>query len=156
MNSILEAPASSPTGAVIEHGEPPRILVVDDDGDVRNLEAAILKRVGHRVDTAEDGESAWQALVGRNYDLLVTDHIMPGESGLALVRRLRVANITLPVVMVSGTLENLDTARLSRDPWSHIHAFVHKPFTQPELLSAVQGALASEFSSRADGSSTAG
>ena len=118
------------------------ILVVDDDEGVRLLEAAILKRVGHTVDIANDGASAWHLLLAGNYDLLVTDYLMPGISGLALVRQLRVASMALPVVMVSGTLESLDTVRLSRDPWTHIHAFVRKPFPIADFMEAVNGALA--------------
>lgn len=104
----------------------------------------ILKNAGHHVDTAVDGEAAWRALQGRNYHLLVTDHIMPGVSGLALVRQLRVAGVAVPVVMVSGSVESLDTARLSSDPWSRIHAFVRKPFTTSDLLAAVRSAITVE------------
>ena len=68
---------------------------------------------------------------------------MPGVSGLALVRRLRIASIALPVVLVSGSLETLDPAKLMRDPWSRIHAFVRKPFTIPDLISAVRSATTS-------------
>jgi len=88
------APDLNPTSAAAH------ILVVDDDEGVRLLEAAILKRVGHTVDTANDGASAWHLLLSGNYDLLVTDYIMPGISGLALVRQLRVAEMALPVVML--------------------------------------------------------
>jgi len=121
--------------------EPLRILVVDDEPDIRGLEARILKNAGHHVDTAADSADAWRALQGGHYHLLVTDYIMPGASGLALVRQLRVAGVAVPVVMVSGNIENLDTARLTRDPWSRIQAFVGKPFTIPDLLSAVSSAV---------------
>lgn len=67
--------------------------------------------------------------------------IMPGLSGLALVRPLRRANLTLPVVMVSGTLAHLDTAKLTRDPGSRINGFVGKPFTIYQLLSAAHRAV---------------
>jgi CheY-like chemotaxis protein len=124
---------STPTAA--------RILVVDDDAAVRALEALILKRSGFAVDTAFDGSSAWRALLLGSYDLLVTDYLMPGISGLALVRQLRVVDMELPVVLVSGTMQALDTARLRRDPWTRIHAFVRKPFLVAEFLEAVDGAL---------------
>ncbi len=69
---------------------------------------------------------------------------MPGISGLTLVRKLRVAGIALPVVMVSGSLKTLDTVMLTRDSRSHIHAFVPKPFTISELLAAVRCCITSE------------
>jgi DNA-binding NtrC family response regulator len=141
MIAVLDASARSPVTRTAARGKPLHILIVDDDATILNLEAKILECDGHRVETAENGEAAWRALQGGNYDLLVTDNLMPGMSGLALVRQLRIASITLPVVMVSGTLGNLDTATLTRDPWSRIHGFVGKPFTISQLLSAVHRAL---------------
>lgn len=121
-----------------------RVLVVDDDPVVLRLEATILRRAGHRVDTAVDGATAWHALSNGRYDLLVTDYLMPGISGVVLVRQLRLADPVLPVVLVSGTLQSLDPVRLSGDPWTRIHGFATKPFLVPELLAAVRDALASQ------------
>lgn len=114
---------------------------MDDDPAVLNLEAMVLESAGHRVDTAADGERAWQALTTGEYDLLVTDYIMPGVSGLALVRRLRMADMMLPVVMVSGNLSAINTSKLSNDPWTRIDAFLPKPFNVSELLSVVNRAF---------------
>ena len=144
MIAVLDSSARSSVTQTPARSKPPHTLIVDDDSTILNLEAKILECDGHRVQTAENGEAAWQALQGGNYDLLVTDNLMPGISGLALVRQLRIASITLPVVMVSGTLANLDTATLTHDPWSRIHGFVGKPFTIAQLLSAVHRALNSE------------
>ena len=132
-------------------GVPSHLLVVDDDPDVLGIITVILERDGYRVDTAANGEAAWHALVCGAYDLLVTDHIMSGISGLALVRQLRVADMTLPVVMVTGSLDALDTVKLSGDPWSRVDAFVSKPFTAPELRSAVHRALSRETAGAAAG-----
>jgi CheY-like chemotaxis protein len=140
MNAVFTAPVLAPAAPAV--GEKSlRILVVDDEADIRDLQADILKRAGYRVDTAKDGTSAWRALHRIEYDLLVTDYLMPGTSGLALVRQLRVVNMALPIVMVSGQLEKVDIARVSHDPWSRVDAFVRKPFTVPEFLSAVNTAL---------------
>src|ERR1017187_5344654 len=62
-----------------------RILVVDDEPDIRRLNAEVLKSSGYEVDTAEDGKAGWQALQAvshapDSYDLLITDHNMPGLS----------------------------------------------------------------------------
>lgn len=141
MIAVLDASDRSPVTPSAARGQTRRILVVDDDAVILRLEKMILECAGHRVETAKDGEAAWQALKDGEYDLLVTDNIMPGLSGLALVRQLRRANLTLPVVMVSGTLGHLDTAKLTRDPWSRINGFVGKPFTIHQLLSAVHLAV---------------
>ncbi len=103
---------------------------------------ASMEPAGHRVDAAEDGEAAWKALLANVYDLMITDHIMPKASGLALVRRMRVAEIVLPVIVASETLDATDALRLSHDPWARVDACVHKPVTAAELLEAVRGVFA--------------
>jgi CheY-like chemotaxis protein len=118
-----------------------RILVADDDPAICLLEATILQSTGFQVDTAPDGTAAWTLLTHHDYDLLVTDYRMPGISGIALARQLRLAQQALPIIVVSGSLETLDTARLRRDPWTRIHQFVRKPFSVVELLAAVHDAL---------------
>ena len=129
--------------SVIHHG-PKRILVVDDDSFLCGLVAATLEDAGHQVKTAADGEAAWGALLGSRCDLLVTDDIMPKASGLALVRRIRVADMALPVIVASERLDAMDIVKLSRDPWSRFDGFVRKPFTMSEVLAAVHTLLAKE------------
>jgi len=143
MNALLTAPVCRPDAPAGANDKSTRILVVEDDAAICHMEAMILESDGHRVDTAENGEAAWETLQAGDYDLLVTDYIMPGVSGVALVRQLRIARKALPVVMISGSLDALDTDQLTRDPWSRIHAFVRKPFSHTELLSAVHSALGS-------------
>ena len=144
MNSLLTPPALSRPTTVATFGEPPHILVVDDDSDICRLEKAILESAGFNVATAPNAATAWRSLLASHYDLLVTDYLMLGCSGLALARQLRVAKMQLPVVMVSGALDTLDIVKLRTDPWSRIHAFVCKPFAVEQLLAAVRSALGSE------------
>jgi DNA-binding response OmpR family regulator len=124
------------------HHEPKRILVADDDSMMCGLVTATLEDAGHQVKTASNGEVAWAALLAENYDLLVTADIMPKVSGLALVRRIRVAAMVLPVIVASERLDAEDAAALNRDPWSRFDAFVRKPFTMSDLLAAVRSVLA--------------
>lgn len=60
---------------------PHRILVVDDDGGIRHLNAEVLIHSGYEVDAAADGAAAWQTLNADSYDLLIADHNMPNASG---------------------------------------------------------------------------
>ena len=65
--------------------------------------------IRYQVDTAADGEEGWKALhavshAPDSYDLLITDHDMPGLSGLDLVKRLRAVHIALPVILATGKL----------------------------------------------------
>ena len=101
MNDNRTAQAGEPAGAKARSRAAPsnRILVVDDDIDLRLLSAEVLFHSGYQVDTAEDGETGWEALQARNYDLLITDNKMPKVSGVELVKKLRSARMALPVIL---------------------------------------------------------
>jgi CheY-like chemotaxis protein len=87
-----------------KQGHPiPHILVVDDDETIRKLFSRVLVRCGYHVDTAIDGEAGWAALQAASYDLLITDNSMPKVSGVELIRLLRSASMTFPVIMVTAT-----------------------------------------------------
>jgi hypothetical protein len=64
---------------------PQRILVVEDEPDIRQLNTEVLIDFGYPVDAAEDGLAAWRALNSGGYDLSITDHDMPNVSGLELL-----------------------------------------------------------------------
>src|SRR5688572_23155228 len=59
-----------------------RILVVDDDADIRQVSADVLRRCGYQTETAADGAAAWEALQAKGYDLLITDNHIPKVSGV--------------------------------------------------------------------------
>jgi DNA-binding response OmpR family regulator len=117
---------------------PRRILLVDDDSGIRQLYADVLARCGYRVDTAEDGASGWRALNASRYDLLITDNTMPGVTGLELIKKLRSENMTLSVILASGTVS---TEELNRCPWLQLDALLPKPFSIEELLETVRAVL---------------
>ena len=106
--------------------------------------AASLEDAGYQVKTAIDGEAAWAELLASRYDLLITDDIMPKASGLALVRRIRVASMALSVIVASDRLDADDVAKLNHDPWARFDAFVRKPFTTSEFLAVVYRVLATK------------
>jgi CheY-like chemotaxis protein len=70
---------------------PLRVLYADDMREMRELLTILLGREGHRVETVEDGDLAWERLAAdpAAFDLLVTDHHMPRVNGLELVARVR-------------------------------------------------------------------
>jgi two-component system alkaline phosphatase synthesis response regulator PhoP len=119
-----------------------RILVANSDPLVCGLLVATLEDTGFQVKTARDGEAAWAELLASHYDLLVTEDIMPKASGLALVRRIRVAAMALSVIVASNRLDGDDFAKLNHGPWARFEAFVRKPFTTAELLTVVFRVLA--------------
>ncbi len=119
-------------------GPPHRILVVDDDRDIRQLCAGVLIRSGYLVDTAEDGAAGWLALEVNDYSLLITDNNMPKVSGVELVKKLRSARMDLPVVLATSAIP---TEAMGRDPSLDLAATLLKPFTIFELLDTVEKVL---------------
>jgi DNA-binding response OmpR family regulator len=115
-----------------------RVLVVDDDEDIRRLNTEALVGSGYKVDAAADGADAWDVLQLNRYDLLVTDYNMPKMSGVDLLLKLHAARIVLRVIMVSGTIP---TEKLKRHPWLQIEATLLKPYTSDELLATVKKVL---------------
>lgn len=111
---------------------PWRVLVVDDDVSLGQLTAQVLTRSNFQVDTAEDGASGWAALHARQYDLLITDNVMPKISGVELIRKLRATGLKVLVIMATGTLPAQKLASV---------AMLLKPFTPEELLGTVRRAL---------------
>jgi DNA-binding NtrC family response regulator len=115
-----------------------RILLVDDDRDLRSINARLLLESGYHVDTANDGASGWRALNARHYDVLITDNTMPGVTGLELIKKLRSEDMTLAVILASGTAP-MD--ELSQNPWMHIDALLPKPYTVAQLVRTIDEVL---------------
>jgi DNA-binding response OmpR family regulator len=115
-----------------------RILLVDDDKNLRDLVEVYLRCAGYRVDAAVDGEEAWRALSFSSYDLLITDQNMPRLNGLELVARMRAAGMTVPVILISGSHDL--TVTIGR-PDVALAAFLCKPFEFTEILDAAAHAL---------------
>jgi two-component system phosphate regulon response regulator OmpR len=82
--------------------EPPHLLVVDDDARLRALLQRFLAEQGFRVTAAADAAAARKALSGFHFDLVVLDVMMPGESGLELVERLRREGREVPILMLTA------------------------------------------------------
>jgi len=115
-----------------------RILVVDEDSDLRRLYAEALAGLGYCVDAAEDGAAGWEALKTNRYGLLITEHEIPILTGVELVKRLRAAHMALPVVMAAG---RLPTYELARNPALQLAATLAKPFVIDALLDTVRTVL---------------
>ena len=103
MTDNQEAPYAVP------HDVAPHILVVDDDGQIRQLVAKFLRENGYRVTTARDGREMRQVLADADIDLVILDLMLPGTSGLDLCRDLRKTS-SLPIIML--TARGADTDRI--------------------------------------------
>ena len=83
-----------------------QILIVDDDLEFNALIGDVFSQADDSVETTADAESALILLREESYDLVVTDYRMPGANGLELVEKIRSEDLELPIIMVSGFLEN--------------------------------------------------
>ena len=122
-------------------GQAGTILFVEDNEAARTLVERILKRDGHEVITAGSGEEALERAADRlaEIDLLLTDVVMPGISGIELADRLATAGYGGPVLFVSGYLDD----HLPREGGvGEGRELLLKPFRQRELLARVRGLLA--------------
>ena len=118
-----------------------RILVVDDDADIRELVTMKLTSAGYDVSTAADGEAGLAALLEHQPDLVVLDWMMPGLTGIEVCRALRAdpRTVNTPVLLLTARAQEADI----------VHGFaagaddyVVKPFSASELAARVEALLA--------------
>ncbi len=115
-----------------------RILVVEDERDLRQITAEVLIDAGYQVDVAENGAAAWDALQLAQYDLLITDQFMPKLSGVELLKKIHAAHMTLPVIMATGYLP---TWEFALHTWLQPVKMLLKPYSFEKLLSMVKNVL---------------
>ena len=110
-----------------------RILLADDEPAVREIVARSLREGGYEVTATEDGWQAWREAQNQPFDLVITDHMMPLMSGTELIKRVRAAFPSLPIIMITGYFIDPDTpAGLPADI-----TVLYKPFTGDTLLTEV-------------------
>lgn len=116
----------------------PHILIVDDDERLRQLIGRFLREEGFRVTMAENADEARKRLAGVRFDLMVVDVMMPGESGLDLVRDLKLGNTPPPCLMLTAM----------GDPGQRLHGlesgaddYMTKPFEPRELSFRIKNIL---------------
>lgn len=85
-----------------------KILVADDEGSSRHIAASVVRHLGHECHTVSDGHDAWLALGAEAFDVVISDWLMPGLSGLELCRQVRsdTSNVYTYFIMVTGRREN--------------------------------------------------
>jgi two-component system, OmpR family, copper resistance phosphate regulon response regulator CusR len=115
-----------------------RILVTEDEPRIRAFVTRALEAEGFSTDGAGDGEEALRLARRQRYDLVVLDLLLPRIDGLAVLRALRHANPTLPVVILSAR-SDLPTKLRGFDLGAN--DYVQKPFALDELLARIRAQL---------------
>jgi CheY-like chemotaxis protein len=135
--------------ALVEEATPPQrctVLVIDDEPLVRAFLTRALTHAGYSVEVAENGATALEAVPRVTPDLVLLDMTLPDLDGSEILRRIRQAGHSMPVVLASGYLATDVESALQ--PGS-FQAFLQKPFRIDTLLRTVSEALA-RASTRAD------
>jgi two-component system KDP operon response regulator KdpE len=114
-----------------------RILVVDDEPQIRRIMRTTLTGAGYEVDDAKTGEEALEKLRDYHPDLVLLDMNMPGMGGLAACREIR-ASTGVGIIML--TVRNTEADKV-RALDAGADDFVNKPFSTPELLARIRAAL---------------
>lgn len=80
------------------------ILVVDDARDMRLIAQHLLRKLGYQADTAEDGQEAWEKLQKKDYQVVISDWVMPKVDGLSLCKKIRAANFPhyIYIILLTG------------------------------------------------------
>lgn len=118
--------------------EKTKVLVVDDDDKLRSLLTRYLDQQGYSVDTLPDAQELDRKLARNRPDILVLDIMMPGEDGLAAVRRMRAQGEMIPVIMLTARGEDIDRIiglEMGADD------YLAKPFNPRELTARIQSVL---------------
>lgn len=118
----------------------PTVLVIDDEEAIRKLVAYNFERSGFTVHTQSDGLQAYEHLLARQaeFDLVILDLMLPGMDGMDICRRLRHANIRVPIILLTARDEEVDMVlglEIGADD------YVTKPFSPRELVARARAVL---------------
>jgi CheY-like chemotaxis protein len=113
------------------------ILVVDDEPGIRTMVQFELSQQGYDIVTAESGVRALEVLAARPVDMVLTDMRMPLMDGLDLVINIREKNTALPIVLMTGFVED----RVRKVQEYNLSATLQKPFTIDQLSDVVHKIL---------------
>src|SRR5690606_4678692 len=119
---------------------PMRILIADDEPGIRITLEDDLKEAGFAVSSAKSGTEAWEELQKRPFDMLVSDIVMPGMDGLALLEKAKALYPHLFVVMITG---NSSDERNRRAVALGANYYLEKPFNNEQVVLLAREALRS-------------
>ena len=137
LTSLLSTPAGhmnspAPSAPI----QPLRLLVVDDEPSIREVLTMYFTEDGHTVGTACDGEDGLQAFIHGEWDVVLTDRVMPHRTGDQLAAEIRKIDATIPIILVTGFADLASYAE-GKSPFDRV---VRKPFTRESLRAAISHA----------------
>jgi CheY-like chemotaxis protein len=125
----------------------PTILIVDDNADLLDTFARILKRRGFYVETAASGDSAVAKCRGQHYDVTLMDIAMPRMDGVATFRRIRKLRPEAPVILMTA---NSDEEMVQTARSEGVRRVLHKPIRIDQLIDYIEKVVADESGARTE------
>lgn len=111
------------------------VLAADDDQDILALVEFVLRREGHRVTPASDGETALRHALAEDFDLVVLDVRMPNLSGYEVTKEIRASErLEVPILLVSASVQDEEVTRGFE---AGANDYIRKPFSPKELIERV-------------------
>lgn len=114
-----------------------KILITDDDMDLRELLTEAVKNWGYEVSVARDGDGALRKLRMERFDIVITDLMMPGMDGLALLQKIKDLDKEILVIIITG-YATIETAVKAIE--SGAYDYIAKPFRLDELMIVIKNA----------------
>jgi DNA-binding response OmpR family regulator len=114
-----------------------KILIIDDDSNVRYTLARILGRAGYEVVIAGDGEQGISTFYADSPDLVITDLIMPRQGGIETIVKMRQMNSEMKIIAISGGDRTMNADGLVTALEAGADEVIIKPFRPEDLLSKV-------------------
>jgi DNA-binding response OmpR family regulator len=136
MTDETNSAARKPGTAVLRTATRPRrrILIVDDDTAMRELNTAALTNAGYQVDGAPNGAAGFEALMIKCYDLVITDNFMPKVTGIEMLKKLHAAHLAPSVILATRAAP---TEEFARHPELQPDITLLKPYNTQQMLNAV-------------------
>ena len=122
-----------------------RVLIIDDEPNVRSMLRRMLHQAGHQVSEASNGAEGIKLYEQDQPDLIITDILMPEKEGIETIIALHRANPDLPIIAISGGGRLRGTDLLCSAQLLGARHTLSKPFRGDQLLSAVSESLSANF-----------
>lgn len=121
-----------------------KILIVDDEEDIRTYLSTLLGDQGFETLLAKDGEEAWRQVEANSPDLVTLDISMPEKSGIKFYREMKAADRwkKIPIIIVTGVSEDMRKFLSSRHQVPPPEGYLTKPINQEEILVLIQKLMA--------------
>lgn len=115
-----------------------KILLAEDDNEMRAMLTALLRDTGHEVTEATDGRIALQLFRSQPFDLVLTDLVMPNRDGVELIAAIRRLNAAVPIIAISGGYRTDSLQTIASASAAGANEILYKPFAIADLTSLIR------------------